>query len=204
MTATDAFWDKIAESYAKRPVQNVENYEDTLARTRGYLGADAQVLELGCGTGTTALKLAPDLGHITATDFAPGMLAVAERRKAEADAQNVTFAQARAGDRWPEAGFDAVLAFNLLHLLRDIPATLAEAHAALKPGGVFISKTATLAEGPFFMGPMIKVMQFFNRAPFVARLSGAGLEGMIRAAGFEIVQTHRYTKTSFFVVARKV
>ena len=49
MTAEIAFWDNIAETYAARPVQNMDAYEETLARVRTYLRPDDAVLEVGCG-----------------------------------------------------------------------------------------------------------------------------------------------------------
>ena len=63
-----AFWDKIAERYAARPIDNPDAYEATLERVRHWLHPDWHVLELGCGTGTTALKLAGSAAQITATD----------------------------------------------------------------------------------------------------------------------------------------
>lgn len=206
MTASPKFWDKIADRYARRPIANMANYEDTLARTRRYLDDGSQVLEIGCGTGTTALKLAPDLGRIVATDLSEGMLRVARERQTAAGAANVEFRQATAEDRWPKATYDAVLAFNLLHLVEDIPAVLRGVHGALKPGGVFVSKTACLSDGAWYFGPMIRVMQWVGKAPFVQRIGVAGLDEMIAAAGFEIVETHSYKSDapSRFVVARKV
>ena len=63
------FWDRIAPKYAKSPVRDQQAYEATLARTRSYLGAEDKVLELGCGTGSTALILADAVAEYTATDL---------------------------------------------------------------------------------------------------------------------------------------
>ncbi len=204
MIADAPFWDKISEKYAKRPISNVENYENTLTRTRHYLRPDAIVLELGCGTGTTALKLAPYAGQITATDFSEGMLTVARRRQAEAGTTNVDFRRASANDQWLSQSYDAVLAFNLLHLIVDLPTTLSAIHAGLKPGGYFISKTACLREGSWTLRPLIRVMQWVGKAPFVATLGTRDIEDAICAAGFELEETKSFTKTSHFVVARKI
>ena len=61
MQETMKFWDGIAEKYAKRPISDMAAYEYTLGRTRSYLKPEDQVLELGCGTGSTALLLAGDV-----------------------------------------------------------------------------------------------------------------------------------------------
>ena len=48
------FWDKLADKYSEKPVKDMENYNKTLDCTRKHLFASDSVLEVGCGTGTTA------------------------------------------------------------------------------------------------------------------------------------------------------
>jgi cyclopropane fatty-acyl-phospholipid synthase-like methyltransferase len=59
------FWDKIAEGYAKRPVADQGAYERKLATTQRYLRADMEVLEFGCGTGTTTRRSSSTSGRST-------------------------------------------------------------------------------------------------------------------------------------------
>lgn len=92
MAPASEFWDGIARKYAARPIKNMPAYERTLERAQSYLAAGDHALEVGCGTGTTALKLAPHVRHITATDVSAEMIAIA-REKAGRTA-NVTFRQA--------------------------------------------------------------------------------------------------------------
>ena len=64
-TAADArFWDKSARKYAAAPIKDMEGYDRTVDRTRQLLRDTDTVLELGCGTGTTALKLAPHVSRM--------------------------------------------------------------------------------------------------------------------------------------------
>ena len=204
MTGAARFWDKVAAKYAKSPVKNVRAYEQTLARTRDWLGPEARVLEIGCGTGTTALKLADAAGHITATDISPAMIAIAETKRQEAGAANVSFEAANADGAGDET-FDAVLAFNLLHLLPDAAATVRHARDRLKPDGVFISKTMCLAEASFVFRPMIFVMRLLGKAPYVRFFRKAELEAMIAAEGFEIVEATAFdgAPDSRYIVARR-
>ena len=207
MSTESGFWDRIAEKYAAQPVKDPEAYEHTLERTRAYLSPGDRVLEVGCGTGTTALKLGPSVGAMTGTDFSDGMIEIARHKAEEQGAANVDFRCADVRGSTEEQGrHDAILAFNLLHLLRDPAAAIARIHGGLRPGGVFISKTVCLGGKGWLFWPMIAVMQLFGRAPHVGFLSIRTLEEMIAGAGFEIVETGTFPASppARFVVAGKL
>jgi arsenite methyltransferase len=59
MTMDAKFWDGIAEKYAAKPVENLAAFERKKAITREHLHPGCTVLELGCGTGSLALSMAP-------------------------------------------------------------------------------------------------------------------------------------------------
>ena len=71
------FWDRRADAYSKKPVPDLEAYEQTLERVRAHLTPNDRVLELGCGTGMTARKLAACAREIVATDYSAEMIAIA-------------------------------------------------------------------------------------------------------------------------------
>ncbi|WP_349369980.1 class I SAM-dependent methyltransferase [Salinarimonas sp.] len=202
------FWDRIARRYAARPVGDAAALARTLERTRAVLPTDAAVLELGCGTGTTALRLAPHVGRILATDVSPEMIAIARERAAYAGPANVSFAVAAADDADPgEERFDAVLAFNLVHLLADRRAALRAIHARLKPGGLFVSKTPCLAEMNPLVRLLVPAMRLVGKAPYVAFFTADALERELAEAGFTIVERDRHGSgrkdARVFLVARK-
>lgn len=197
------FWDRIARKYAAKPVPDAAAYATTLERTRAYLGANDRVLEVGAGTSSTAITLAPFVAEYTASDISGEMVRIGQEKARAAGIDNLTIRQGTLGDPSLGAGpFDAVLAFNLLHLLRDPGAEVAKAHALLKPGGWFISKSGCLADGQNYLRPVIGLMRLFGRAPYVNFLSRKGLESAIVAAGFEIVETGDYPAR--FIVARRL
>ncbi|MDP2697506.1 class I SAM-dependent methyltransferase [Thalassospira sp.] len=207
MDRNRTFWDKNAQRYARRKIGNMPAYEQTLAHVRRYLSKDQKVLEIGCGTGSTALLLAPDAGHITATDISPNMIAIARAKPETAELGNVTFTAAElADDKIGEGMFDTVLAFNLLHLVPETGTALRAIHRRLRPGGLFISKTVCLAEYTIFLRALISVMKVARIAPDVRYLSSQSLNTAIGTAGFEIVETALYPASgrAHFVVARKV
>ncbi|MDU8910158.1 class I SAM-dependent methyltransferase [Aestuariicoccus sp. MJ-SS9] len=199
--ADAAFWDRIAERYAARPVGNPDAYEATLARVSAWLTPEARVIELGCGTGSTALRLAGAVAAYRGTDVAPGMIAIARAKDAPPQL-SFEVADATGG---LTGGADVVLAFNLLHLVNDLPGLLAEVHEALPEGGLFISKTPCLG-GKWWLRPVIAAMQWLGKAPSpVAFLRTDMLEAALLDAGFAIEERGDYPARppSRFLVARK-
>lgn len=196
--AADArLWDRIARKYAANPIRDAAGYERTLEHTRRYLKLSDAVLEIGAGTGTTALKLAPSVEHYLATDISSEMIVIG-REKAEAEGcANITFELgAPDASPWPDATFDAALAFNVLHLLPARAEALAGVHRLLKPGGLFISKTPCLKDMSQPLGLLVRalvpLMQAVGQAPYVAFFSSDELEQDIAAAGFDIVERARH------------
>jgi ubiquinone/menaquinone biosynthesis C-methylase UbiE len=204
-TPQAAFWNGMAQRYADSPMRNPQMWEKTLELTRARLAPEASVLELGCGTGSTALRLAPHLGRYTGTDDASGMIGIAREKLAGTPVEGLSFDTARTGDgSLPEGPFDAVLAFNLLHLVPDLPATLAEARDLLKPGGYLITKTPCLGGNRYAaLWPVVSVLRLIGKAPPLRFIGANRLEAQIAAAGFDILERGDYPPPSRFVVARR-
>lgn len=213
MTTSADFWDKVAPKYAKSAIADQAAYEYTLERTRSYLKRSDKALELGCGTGSTALELAPSTGHITALDISTGMTDIAREKAAARGIENVRFDVA---DNAPDDGqFDVIMGFNLFHLVPDMEKRFARIHALLSPDGYFITKTPCLGQkGGGAKGLMMRlvirvaipVMQLMGKAPFVCSFTIAELETAITSSGFEIVESSNHPKgppPARYIVARK-
>lgn len=206
-----AFWDKAALKYAASPIADEAGFERTLARTRALMTPSARVLELGCGTGTAALRLADAAESYLATDFSARMIAIAQDKLAMARQNGLnaqlSFRQATAGTLAREgASYDVVLGFSYLHLAGNLPAVLGHIQTLLAPGGLFISKTPCVGD----MNPLIRfaipLMRLVGKAPSVTTFSATTLEHAICAAGFEILENARHGSKSGdfrpFIVAR--
>jgi len=208
MTDSTEFWDKIARRYAARPIGDTHAYDTTLARTRAHLAPTDQVLELGCGTGTTALRLGADVGHLTATDLSGEMIAIAQEKLAVDPRDNIDFRRVDVFDAAFEVSqFDAILAYNILHLLVDMTPTLARVHRLLGPGGVFVSKTICLGRKAWHFRALIAVLRVLGKAPpGIEFLDPDDVQAALRAAGFEILETADYPARprAHFIVARKM
>lgn len=203
------FWDRIARKYAADPIADMPGYEATLRRVQGLLSQEMNVLEIGCGTGSTALRLAPFTRRLLATDVSAGMIAIAREKLAAEPLPQLAFALADADA--PAAGpgdYHAVLAFNLLHLVSDLDGALASAVQALRPGGLLISKTACVAEmNPLIRWLAIPVMQAIGKAPHVLLFDADTLQAAMVRQGLviEAVERHgtRGKDIRVFIVARK-
>ena len=200
-----AFWDKVAAKYAKDPIKDMQAYEDTLARARHYLKSDDHLLEVGCGTGTTALKLAGAVNRITATDISGEMISIAQSKQVAEGNENIAFLRNEITQPLDDAPFDAVFASSILHLVDDLDVALRHLYTQIKPGGTAITKTACLRNMAFFIPPMIKIMQMLGKAPHVLVFSTQELERAFERAGFEIIETGHFGKHAYthFVVVRR-
>jgi ubiquinone/menaquinone biosynthesis C-methylase UbiE len=199
-----AFWNKAAPKYAKDAIGDMPAYEETLDRMREILQPHHRVLELGCGTGSTALELADSVDRYIATDVASKMVEIAQEKLTEQSPQNLSFAVQDAGVMTSGSN-DVVLALNLLHLLPDLENTLAEIYKALPSGGLLISKTGLLKDGLWLLPLVIPLMRAIGKAPFVRSLSGKSLIVLLENAGFEV--TEKLVQSGIvprvFIVAQK-
>ncbi|MCV3271285.1 class I SAM-dependent methyltransferase [Roseobacter sinensis] len=200
-----SFWDRIAPKYAKKPVKDPTAYAEKLETVRELVKPTDIVLELGCGTGTTAIKLAPYVAAYTATDVSPAMIRIAEEKNSSAPVSNLRFAVADASRVAGERPFDVVLAFSLLHLVDDLPVVLRAVHDQLRPGGFFLSKTVCLGEGNIAIRGLVRALTAVGVAPKVRSLTKDDLLGALDDARFEIDSCTQFGsgRITPFIVARR-
>ncbi len=203
------FWDRAAEKYAKSPIADMDSYNYTLDRTRSYLSPNDSVLEVGCGTGSTALLLAGNVKQVTASDLSDKMIQIGSKKAQDQGISNVKFIKAELFDSAIEDGpYDAVLALNILHLIEDMPAAIRQINSLLKPGGTFISKTVcNPGSGTSLklrlMKMILPLMQWVGKAPYVNFMEIHQLDETITSAGFKIIETGNHPAPSRYIVAQK-
>jgi len=197
-------WDRFAKGYAKSPVKDEAAYQRKLELTAARLTPQTRMLEVGCGTGTTALIHAPRVAEVVATDFSPEMIRIARAKAAEQGIENVSFQVAAIEDLpVPDHGYDVVSAQSVLHLMADPAATLAHLARMVRPGGYVVTSTTCIGE----MGALVRllpVLSFTRLIPRVSVLKRSDLIAAHGAAGLEILEEFRpRPDAAVFIVAQR-
>ncbi|TWF96075.1 class I SAM-dependent methyltransferase [Saccharopolyspora dendranthemae] len=182
------YWDNSAASY-----------DGVMARFDRYLARDSRqwvcsrawgdVLEVAVGTGLN-LPLYPAGTRLTAIEWSPGMLRLAQQRRAELGVE----AELREGDarslQFPDGAFDTVVCTFSLCAIPDHEQAIAEMHRVLRPDGVLL-----LADHVVSTAWPVRVVQRLAELVTVPK----GGEHFRRrpsqrlpAAGFEVTESERF------------
>jgi SAM-dependent methyltransferase len=96
---------------------------------------NADVLEYGCGPGSSAFLLAGHSANVVGIDISDVAIVQAEREARREDLRNVTFEVMNAEElRFPDDSFDMICGSAILHH-PDLRKAFAELARTLKPGG---------------------------------------------------------------------
>ena len=201
------FWNNIANRYSKQPIADEASYQKKLEVTREYFKPDMEVLEIGCGTGSTAIAHAPYVKHIRAIDFSLQMIEIARGKAAAQNVENVTFEQAAIdAPNLSDLSFDAVLGLSILHLLENKEEAIAKVYKILKPGGIFVTSTVCIEDTmqKFLVEFILPIGRFFGLMPLVKSFSKQELANSLTDAGFKIdYQWQPGKNKAVFIVAKK-
>ena len=205
MDQSAKFWDKIAERYSKRPIADEAAYQKKLQVTREYLRPDMEVLEFGCGTGSTAIIHAPCVKHIHAIDISPKMIEIAQGKADAEKIENITFTRSTIDEfSVPDQTLDVVLGLSILHLLDNWEEVIATVHRMLKPGGIFVTSTACIGDSMKYFKIVASIGKFLGLMPLVKVFTTRELEDSLSDAGFEIdYQWQPGKNKAVFIVAKK-
>lgn len=192
-TPTEAtFWNDLAPRYAAQPVKDPDAFARKIAITQGKMKPADTILEVGCGTGSLALRLADHAARIHGIDISSEMIRIAEGKVAREGVTNLSFEVGpfdESFDTFAPGTVDGILAYSILHLLDDRQAALKRIYGLLKPGGFFVASTVCLGNTWVPYKPMLAVMRWLGKAPKrVDVLATQTLVGDIQAAGFVDVE----------------
>ena len=167
-------WDFAALTYY-RVLDRFAGTLNRLAVDELELRPGEAVLDIGCGTGALIPALVEAVGpqgRVVAMDFSPRMVAIARKRARKWP--NVEVREADACKTDHGAGeFDAAVALGAFSAMPDVPAALANAADALKPGGrlfVFDVRLARRTRTTRFLRAAYRKIAGFTGADVVAEL----------------------------------
>lgn len=205
MNRSEKFWDKIALRYSRQAVADEASYQKKLKITQEYLKPDMEMFEFGCGTGSTAIIHAPYVKHIHAIDFSSKMIEIAQAKANKENIKNITFEQSTIDDfNPPDQSIDVVLGMSILHLLENKEESIAKVYKMLKPGGIFVSSTACIADMMFLFKFIVPIGKLFGFVPLVKAFTVENLVKALTDAGFSIEhQWHPGKNKAVFIVAKK-
>lgn len=180
------FWNRVARKYAAKPVADEEVYQQKLKETRKWLTPDMDVLEFGCGTGSTALVHAPRVKSYHGLDVSSEMIDIAGEKLAKSGVSNLTFSVGAIEEHEaPDGKYDVILGLSILHLLENPQAVIAKVQRLLKPDGLFVTSTVCIKEFMHWfrlIAPLgsalglIPKVQFFSRREILDMLESQGFE----------------------------
>jgi SAM-dependent methyltransferase len=153
----------------------------------------ARALDLGCGGGHVAYRLAPHAGEVSACDLSAEMLAAVAAAAAERGLGNIATVQAPAEDLpFEDAAFDFLACRFSAHHWRDLHAGLGEAHRALRPGATAVFVDA-VSPGRPLLDTHLQAVELLRDASHVRDYSVAEWTQAVERAGFAVrgVRRHR-------------
>ena len=204
MSAT--FWDKRATHYDDNIQAHDDLYEKTITHTKSYLKPTDKVLDFGCASGEMTLDIVPFVEHIHGIDISAKMIELATQKAQQRRIHRATFSQMDVyHPQLVKGTFNAIIAFNVLHLVEDAPKVLARLHDLLDEGGVIISQTPCLGETNLIFRTLINFAQKAGMTPKITSFKKASLEALIQQKQFEIVESKLWDKAGAtrWIVAQK-
>lgn len=142
-------WNLVADGYAETTMLVFEQFAEEAIATAN-LKPGATVLDVACGPGTLALKLAQHADKVHGIDFSESMLAVFRRKIEQAGYQHI---ELHCGDAqtlpYADNTFDAAFSLFGLMFFPDRSRGFAEIHRTLKPGGrIAVTSWAPVDQSP--------------------------------------------------------
>lgn len=209
--AIQKFWDKQAKNYDQAEKQFSAVYGNIIAKTSKYLSPNDNVLDFGCATGSKTIELAGKVSHIHGLDISVEMIHQALKKKNELKISNVSFTQGTLFDSNLEKNsFDAIIAYGIIHLLKDNLEVIQRIKELLKQDGLFISTTACMKDKMSFKirieVAMFILMKKLGIFPLHLNLfKSSDVENMLESQNFQILEKEKIMDgiPAIFIIARK-
>jgi ubiquinone/menaquinone biosynthesis C-methylase UbiE len=172
-----------AEAYLHSAVHAQGEDLEELARIIGAY-PQAQVLDLGCGGGHAAYRVAPLVDLVTAYDLSADMLAVVEAEARRRGLNNITIRQGSAeAPPFADQTFDAVITRYSTHHWHDFDGALRQARRVLKPEGLAVFMDA-VSPGRPLLDTWLQTLELLRDPSHVYNRSVQEWHAALAEAGF--------------------
>lgn len=179
------YWEKNAHRYDRSMVLLGRPMAPLLRRLEEAARGAGRALEVAAGTGIVTVTLARRAREVVATDLSEGMLAELRRKVEALGLSNVRCERADLSALPYASGeFDLVVAANVLHLVPDLGAALAELVRVLRPGGLLAVPTFCHAQNVF--AAAASRLAALTGLPVRRRLTLAALRSAVEGAGLTV------------------
>ena len=155
-------------------------------------------LEIGCGRGVGAELILDLFGADTVHgfDLDPRMVTLARRRLAPRGRRASFWLGDATSIAAPDASYDAVFDFGIIHHVRRWRLAIAEVHRVLRPGGRFYAEEV--------LRPLIQRARHILAHPQDDRFDAAAFRTALAEAGFEWVRSKEVGRSfAWFVAVRQ-
>ncbi len=206
MPQDETFWDTRSKRYDDSVQKHGSGYDNSITSTLSLLTESDVVLDFGCASGEYSLDLALHVQQVHGIDLSEAMIELAKQKARVRQVNNVSFNQVDVFDPGlADNSFTAIIAFNIFHLVEDLPRILARLNHLLPTGGLLISQTPCLGERGWLFRALINSAQKLGAVPPILSLTIAGLESFVVASNFDIAETRILDKKdkAQWIVARK-
>ncbi|CAN7576570.1 class I SAM-dependent methyltransferase [Phenylobacterium sp. LjRoot225] len=186
----DAQFGPQAKAYVQSAVHasgaDLDALEASVRRAR-----PARALDIGCGGGHVAYRLAPHAGEVVACDLSAGMLAAVRQTAAERGLANIATEQAPAERLpFPDAAFDFVATRFSAHHWRDLGAGLAEARRVARAGSTAVFIDA-ISPGRPLLDSHLQAVELLRDPSHVRDYTIGEWTAAVERAGFTISAVSR-------------
>lgn len=183
------FWDKLSSGYDQFIEKHWKIYASSLLdRISSDVNAEDTILEIACGTGLVALKVAERASEVHGIDISAPMIKEAEEKLRRKGFDNVEFSVEDAYSlHFGDDIFDTVICNNALHNMKYPQKALSEIKRVLKPGGRFIAVIVGFGEALKYK-MLFTVFKPFIKLPVFHKLNLDETANMIKGSGFSIVK----------------
>lgn len=149
-------------------------------------------LDLGCGGGHVAFRLAPLVNKVVAYDLSPAMLAVVDEEAQRRGLHNIVVKQGAAESlTCPSESFDMVATRYSAHHWHDVPAGLKQMRRVMKADGQAIFMDVIAPDNPLF-DTTLQSLELLRDPSHVRNLSLAQWQHALSVAGFTVKTITKY------------